>query len=651
MSRAGESGREARPGTRGPVVPTSAAAVRVRPLTGSSAVTTQPGFWYAWQELNRTVTLREGMRRLEEAGNLHNFRLAAGEDEGDYRGPLYLDSDVYKWLEAIAWEQQRRPDPELHARQEEVSALVGRAQQEDGYLNTYVQTGHAERYADLPFGHELFCGGHLLQAAVAQHRGTGSATLLDIAVRYADHLVRTFGVGRLELTDGHPEIETALVELYRETGTTPYLALAEFLVGVRGHGRLATSRFDPDYYQDDVPVRQTDYVRGHAVRAVFLAAGVADLAAELRDDELGTLGRRQWEDLVERKTFVTGGIGARWEGEAFGNAYELGSDVAYAETCAAHASILWSWRMLLASGEARYAELIERTLYNAFLPGLGLDGRTFFYVNALQARPGTGNTDGRSAIRGRQPWYSTACCPPNIMRTLGSLQHYVATRDDDGVQIQQLVPVEIRTSTPTGELGLAVATALPHDGSVQVTITAAPAGPVEVAVRIPTWASHARASVAGERLDPVAGEYLRIVRRWQVGDMIEVELPMSVRVVRADPRIDAVGSARTLERGPLVYCFEQTDQDAPLDTLSIDEGTDAAREEWREDLGGLTAVVVAGTSSEPPRRAGRLPFGTEAELAAPARRQVELVAVPYYAWANRDVGAMKVFLPVTSALP
>jgi uncharacterized protein len=636
--------------THGPAVPSAGAGVAFRPLTSTGSFVIGEGFWRTWQELNRSVTIREGARRLQEAGNLHNLRLAAGETTGSYRGPLYLDSDVYKWLEAVAWEQQRAPDPELYAAQEEISALVARAQEPDGYLNSYVQTGNAERYADLPFGHELFCGGHLIQGAVAQHRATGSRTLLDVAIRYADHLVATFGPGRLESADGHPEIEMALVELYRETGTDAYRELARFLVEIRGRGVLGTSRFQPDYYQDDRPVRQTTYVRGHAVRAVFLAAGACDVATETGDGELLDVLTAQWEDMVETKTYLTGGIGSRWDGEAFGNPFELGSEVAYAETCAAHASVLWSWRMLLATGDARYAELVERTLYNAFLPGLGMDGRTFFYVNALQVRPGDASTDSRYPIHGRQPWYSTACCPPNVMRTLASLAHYVATTDEDGVQLQLLCPGELDVVLPQGTMRLQVESGLPHDGAVTIRVLEAPGTDVTVSVRVPAWSREVDAQVVGSAVDAEPGDYLRVTRMWREGDEIELRLDMEPRAVRADPAIDAIGSAVAIQRGPLVYCFEQVDQTAPFDTLSLDDGPLATR--WRPELlGGVHTVTAPGTSTRRDRRPGALPYGTTQELAATSSEPVELVAVPYYAWANRTVDAMRVFVPGTSSLP
>lgn len=635
--------------TAGPTAPTSAARCRWRPIeSGGGGYRLDEGLLGAVQARNGAVAVREGAKQLERAGNLHNLALAAGEATGGYRGPLYLDSDVYKWLEAAAWEQARMPDPALYDLQEEISHLVARAQDRDGYLNSYVQSGNAGRYEDLSFGHELFCGGHLIQGAVAQHRATGSRTLFDVAVRYADHLVATFGPGLLESTDGHPEVEMALVELHRETGRREYLDLARFFVEVRGRGQLETPQFGPDYYQDDRPYAQAPYMRGHAVRAVFLAAGATDVALESGDDTMLRGAIAQWEDMVESKTYLTGGIGSRWEGESFGNPFELGSEVAYAETCAAHGSILWSWRLLLATGDARYAELIERTLYNGFLSGFGADGRSFFYVNTLQARPGPANSSRRSALRGRQPWFHTACCPPNVMRMVASLGHYVATRDDGGVQLHLYAAGELSAMTAHGALDLVVRTDSPHGGTVRIEVLTAPAEPVSISLRIPHWTPAATISTRGvvEQAEP--SSYHTLTRAWRPHEVIVLELDDAPRITRADSRIDAIGSAAALERGPLVYCFEQQDQAIGLDDVLLRPGA-SPTDRWQPDLlGGVHTLHVEGLGVTRPDRSGRLPYGSEADLAPTAVTPTELVGVPYYAWANRGTGAMRVFLPLAS---
>lgn len=638
--------------TVGPVA-TSGGTAKLHPVPNTEIA---GGLWHELQLLNSRVTLHEAFRQLEEAGNLNNFRVAAGERLGDYQGRLYLDSDVYKTLEAVAWEQGRAPSQELANWQDEVTALIGRAQRPDGYLNTFVQvtTGDTGRYVDLAGGHELFCGGHLIQAGVAQARATGGRSLLEVACRYADHLVATFGPGRLESTDGHPEIEMALVELYRETGTRAYLDLAGFLVDVRGHGVLGDGWLGSAYYQDELPVRATHYVRGHAVRQVFLSAGVTDLYLETGERELLTALVAQWEDMVSAKTYLTGGIGSRWEGEAIGNAFELPPDVAYAETCAAHGSMLWSWRLLLATGDPRYADLIERTLYNGFAAGLSLDGIDFFYVNALQNRPGTADDSGRNASRGRQPWYGTACCPPNVMRTLASLHHYLATCDDDGVQLQQYVSGTLGVDLPAGPVRLRTSTNLPWDGQVEIVIDEAPEEAWILSLRIPSWASNAslllNGAAAADNLE--RGTYLRLERRvWNSGDTLLLILPCVPRLTSPDPRIDAVHGMVAVERGPLVYAFEAVDQPSEVDLDRVEIHTDAAlEEEQRPDLlGGIITITARAHVVTAPHDAAGLPYTQLVHHPQPADTQeIQLTAVPYFRWANREPGPMRVFLPATT---
>lgn len=635
----------------------SGSRARLRPLAAAATAVTG-GRWHRLQELNREVTLQEATRQLAEAGNLDNLRIAAGEQTGDYRGPLYLDSDVYKTLEAVAWEQGRRPSETLAAWQREVSALIGRAQRPDGYLNSYVQvvTGDTARYADLAGGHELFCGGHLIQGAVAQARATGDRTLLEVAVRYADHLVATFGPDGLASTDGHPEIEMALVELYRETADARYLDLARFLVDVRGHGVLGDGWLGSAYYQDDVPVRGTRVVRGHAVRAVFLAAGVTDLYLETGDASLLESVRAQWEDMVTGKTYLTGGIGSRWEGESFGNAFELPPDVAYAETCAAHGSVLWTWRMLLATGEQRYAELIERTLYNGFAAGLSDTGDRFFYVNTLQNRPGSADESDRVPAAGRQPWYSTACCPPNVMRTLASIHHYLATSDNGGLQVHQYATSSLGADLVDGPVAVSVTTSYPDSGTVTLTVDSTPASPWTLSLRVPDWATGASVTVDGA-VPPepaLAGTMLRLERTWSAGSEVVLELDVRPRLTVADPRIDAVHGCVAVERGPVVHCFEQQDQPAGVPLEAVEVLPDAPLSERFEPglLGGVTVVTVPArvrTAAVAP--AVGLPYRSLTTATGTRTRSTELTAVPYASWANREVGPMRVFLPLADPGP
>jgi DUF1680 family protein len=407
----------------------------------------------------------------------------------------------------------------------------------------------------------------------------------------------------------------ALVDLYRETGTSSYLELASYFVEARGHGLLEPpGHHGPAYFQDHLPVRDVRTIAGHAVRALYLAAGATDVAVETRDDDLLQALRATWQTMVESQTYLTGGVGSRWYGEAFGDPFELPPDAAYCETCAAIASVQWSWRLLLATGESQYADLIERTLYNAVVSGVSLTGREFFYVNTLKVRQDAFADDQRSAVAGRQPWFGTACCPPNVMRTLSSLDQLVATSDDDGVQLQLYAPASVAAELPAGRVGFEVETQYPWHGTVTVRVTESPEKPWTLGLRIPAWADRCTLTVNGAP-EPVG----RLRRTWAVGDEVVLELPVEARRTTPDDRIDSVRGCVAIERGPLVYCFEQLDQDVVLDSTAVVPGELVERE--RPDLlGGVTTVEV------------------------PARDGRTLTAIPYYAWANRAVGPMTVWI-------
>ena len=630
---------------RGPVAPSATATLTLRP---AHAAEITGGFWAARQQTNRRAGLPDGSRQLVVAGNEENLDsaalgrppLRAGEridpgasgldaDSSGYRGPVFMDSDVYKWLEAAAWERQREASPELAADQERLTGRVSAAQQADGYLNSFVQIVTGSPWSDLRVSHELYCAGHLLQAGVAAHRATGDTELLAVSGRFADLLSETFGPDQSDEVDGHPIIEMALVELYRETGDIRHLDLARFAVERRGRSEQNGRPWDFVYFSDRMPVRAATTLEGHAVRALYLAAGATDVAIETGDAELLAALESQWEHVVASKMYLTGGLGSRWEGEAFGAAFELPPDRAYAETCAAIASVQWSWRLLLATGKARYADLIERTLFNGMLAGVSLDGQRFFYANVLHTRADAVPSSSIDPVRGRQRWFSTACCPPNVMRTLAQLQHYLASQTMTGLQVHQYAAGTVSAELAGGLLSLAVSTDYPHRGEVRFTVTAAPAGAATVSLRIPSWAAGATARVDGAVTAGVPGSYLDLDREWLVGESILLDLPLAVRLTAADPRVDGVRGCLAIERGPLVYCLEQTDQAVGADFagLRIDAGAAlGARTAASDTLGGTVIITVAGTSQGAP---------------------VDLTAIPYALWANREPGSMRVWIPTT----
>jgi DUF1680 family protein len=612
------------------------------------AVTIEGGLWARRQATNRDAALPHGYRMLEAAGNLENLRIAAGRSTGRYQGPVFMDSDVYKWIEAAAYEHARIPSDWLLSHMAAAIDIVGAAQGEDGYLNSHYQVAEpGRRWTDFAQGHELYCAGHLFQAAVAHHRATGEDGLLRIARRFADYLDARFGPGREPGTPGHPEIEMGLTELYRETGERRYLDLAGFFLDQRGRAWLGPGRYNSAaYYQDRVPVREAAEVEGHAVRALYLTAGVADVYLETREAALLAALDRQWADLTSHKLYVTGGVGSRHLGEAFGQPYELPNDLAYCETCAAIASILWSWRMLLATGQARFADLIDRTLHNAVLAGVSLDGERYFYVNPL-ASNGRPEHLGRGGCR-RKEWHLVACCPPNVMRLLASLGHYVATRDRTGLQVHQYAPARITTQLPSGRsVALRMETRYPWEGSVRLTIEAGDGSSWPLALRVPEWCGHATARVNGGAIEasPDARGYFRLERSWRPDDIVELDLPMDVRLIEPHPAIESTRGSVAIERGPLVYCLEQADQgDAPIAELEIDP-TGAPASRWDPALlEGIVVVRAPGFRVDTSSWGDRL-YRPLRSGAPPARQRVELSAIPYFAWANRSPGAMRVWVP------
>ena len=459
---------------------------------GHQAASLRPGGWLgAWQAVNRAATIPHCLQQLAETGTLDNLRRKAGEFAGPRRGLWFSDSDVYKTLEGVGWELDSGAG--LRSAFTAITDLIARAQDDDGYVHSWFGLDGREPWSDLTNGHEMYCAGHLIQAGVAGARG-GDGSLLEVARRFADLLVERFGRetgpagrsldGGRAAIDGHPEIEMALVELWRQTGCRSYLDLAAQMVERRGHGTLGSGSFGSSYYLDHVPVRDATAVTGHAVRQLYLLCGATDVAIETGDGGLLSAVERLWDDAYLTKTYLTGGQGSRHRDEAFGDPYELPPDRAYNETCAAIASVMWNWRLLLATGRRRYADELERALYNAVAVGLSEDGTHFFYANPLQLRPGH---DGSSedSPSARLPWYACACCPPNLARLGASLHHYVATGGGDGVQLHLYAAGRIRVELQAGLVELDVATAYPWQPEVTVRVVRSPSAPWELALRQP----------------------------------------------------------------------------------------------------------------------------------------------------------------------
>ncbi|MCQ4209531.1 glycoside hydrolase family 127 protein [Streptomyces longispororuber] len=629
----------------GPVLPSPGALSAHRPPP-DAGVRVTGGLFGRWLDVNRAGSIPLALHHLETSGALGNLRIAAGLESGSFRGPVYADSDVHKMLESAAWQlQHTEHDAGLSTFLDEGARLLARAQEDDGYLDSHYQVAEPERrYARLVDSHELYCAGHLLQAAVAVHRTTGGTELLTVARRLADHLCAVFLDDAGPGLDGHPEAETALVELYRVTGDERCLTLATRLVERRGHGLVGRHKHGTRHRLDHLPVRSAPSVTGHVVRALYLEAGAVDVAVETGDKELLAASAARWTDMAATRTSLTGGLGSRQVGEVFGERYELPPDLAYNETCASAASIQWSWRLLLATGEGRYADLLERTLYNAFAAARSADGRTYYKGNPLQRRPDHAEAVGDP--RCRDEWFYSACCPPSVTRLVASLPHYATTTADDTLFLHLYAPMRIACTLPTGQVALRVETEYPWDGTVRITVEDAPDGDWTLALRVPPWS--ARTRLDGEPVAPDAQGRLLLRHAWRAGDEVVLDLDMTPRLTAAHPRIDALRGSVAVERGPLVYCFEQTDQPAGTDVDELALPADAElRVTHVPDLPGVGRTVRIEADAETvraPHRDGLPYLSPDTPL---ERRPATATAVPYFQWDNRGDGAMRVWVPVT----
>lgn len=600
------------------------------------------GFWGALQETNARATFQHCLDWMERLGWLASFDRVADGTTGPHRpGWQFSDSEVYKLLEALAWEHGRTGDPGAEAVLAKVVDRVAAAQDDDGYLNTcFGHPGRPGRYTDLSSGHELYCTGHLLQAAVARVRTVGpDDRLVDVARRAADHVCREFGAHGRDGICGHPEIEVGLAELGRALDEPRYTEQARLFVERRGRGTLRPiALLSPAYFQDDVPVRDAAVWRGHAVRALYLAAGAVDVAVDTRDDGLRAAVERQWTRTVERRTYLTGGMGSRHQDEGFGDDWELPPDRAYCETCAGVASVMVSWRLLLATGDVRYADLVERTLYNVVATSPRADGRAFFYANPLQQRePGADvrpdEVNPRAEGGVRAPWFDVSCCPTNVARTLASWQAYAAFVDEpegDGgtvVTLTQYAAGDVQIELAEGTLVLRVDTTYPDDGTVRVQVRELPPAPVALRLRVPHWAEGATLTIPGAASAPVGPGWADVPGALRVGDVVTLTLPVTPRLTWPDPRVDAARGTVAVERGPVVLALESVD---------LPDGVALEQVRLEPDV--------------PPRPHGDGALVRARQVSLPdgaLLADLDLPLVPYHRWAERGPSTMRVFVPTT----
>lgn len=609
-------------------------------------VQVRDAFWAPRIETNRLASIPANLDNLEKAGNLENLRLAARGARQGFRGLVFMDSDVYKALEAASYSLATHPDPALEKKLDEIIAIVAAAQQPDGYLNSYFTVREPDkRWTNLRDWHELYCAGHLFEAAVAHFQATGRRNFLNVALKLADHIDSVFGPPPKRLGyPGHPEIELALVKLWRVTGERRYFELARFFVENRGRKFFAEEhktpldRYDGTYWQDDVPIYEHRNIKGHAVRAAYLMSGTTDVAAETGDARLLQMLQRVWRNTTEKNLYLTGGIGPSAHNEGFTVDYDLPNLTAYQETCATIALVQWAHRLALLYGDARYADVVERGLYNGVLAGVSQDGTRFFYVNPLESR---GNHH-------RQPWFGCACCPPNVARTLAMLGGYAYAVSDQALWVNLFVQGSAKAKVAGQTVRLTVTTDYPWDGRVRFRVDPDAATGFQLRLRRPGWCeSQPAVRINGTPAadPPVERGYIVLARQWQPGDTVDLDLPMPVQRVAAHPNVKANHGLLAIQRGPVVYCLEAVDQPEPLASLYLPAGAELKAETAPNLLGGV--VVIKALAEVAPQQ----DWTRKLYQPLPAPRRVPVTAIPYYAWDNRAPGPMKVWLPTAPPVP
>jgi DUF1680 family protein len=606
------------------------------------------GIAYQWRVLN------DAEPGAAKSHSVRNFKIAAGLAEGEHYGKVFQDSDLAKWIEAASYSLFYHDSPQLRSRLEEVIGILEKAQQSDGYLNTYYTIKEPEnRFKNIENGHELYCAGHMLEAAVAYYDATGSSRLLNILSREVDYFLSIFGknAGQLDTYPGHEEIELALAKAFERTGDEKYLDLAEYFINSRGvvPGFLAEPGFlsrkerfrGSDYYQAHAPIREQMTAEGHAVRAMYLFSGAAEVARLKNDDSLRQALYRLWDNVTGKRMYVTGSVGSLKDGERFSLVdYDLPPDIAYAETCAAIGLAMWAYRMLKDRPEARFADIMERVLYNGVLSGVSHDGRHYFYVNPLKIKPAVAKTrpESEHVKPSRVKWFGTACCPPNVMRTVLGIGSYVYTQKDDDIYMHLYAGHSAQIMTARGELQLSVCSEMPWKGGMQMRVSGEGSG--RLWLRVPDYARGFALSKNGndENIQAVNG-YVPV--DIAPGDVIEAAFSMEAQFVHANPNVDEIACKAAVLRGPLVYCAEEADNFPLLSSFRADAKTHIS-EEKANLFGGIVRLTVQGDLYD------AISWG-EGELyrtGAPKRIPAQLHMIPYSLWNNRGEGEMAVWLNI-----
>lgn len=619
-------------------------------------------FWTSRIETNRTVTIPASFERCESTGRVKNFQMAA-EHKGKFCTTYpFDDTDIYKTIEGASYSLALHPDKKLDHYVDSMISIIGRAQEPDGYLYTartidplhvgpWLGTQRWEKEQEN--SHELYNAGHMYEGAVAHFLATGKRNFLNIALKNADLLVRTFGPGKRHVAPGHQVVEMGLVKLYRITGKKEYLDLAKFFINERGHkeyNKKSKNVYENGiYWQDDKPVIDQDEAEGHAVRAMYLYSGMADVAALTGDKEYLTAIDKIWKNMVGKKMYVQGSIGAVGDGERFGDNYELPNATAYNETCAAIGNVFWNERMFLLHGDAKYIDVLEKTLYNGLISGVGLDGKSFFYTNAMQIRDGFNHPD---IERERAGWFTCSCCPTNVVRLMPSIPGYIYAQNDKDVYVNLFISGTGDMKVNNKDLKIIQQNNYPWDGALAFTVDPASSMELNLKIRIPGWAQNqavpsdlysyqtplnkkVEIKLNGKPIEyQMQNGYAVISKKWKKGDKVEMNLPMDVQRVIATDKLTEDAGKIALQRGPIMYCAEWKDNDGKAANIIIPQNTTFTAAYDANQLNGIT--ILKGDVKT-------IQVDADGQNISTANKT--MTAIPYYSWANRGKGEMMVWFP------
>ena len=634
-----------------------------------------PNQWEILNDRSQSTDLDHGIENFSMAcgDNVHypshciaNFRIAAGEQEGDFYGMVFQDSDLAKWLEAVAYLLMSYPDEALEKQADDVIELIGEAQQEDGYLNTYFTIKEPEkRWTNLCEGHELYCAGHMMEAAVAYYQATGKRSLIDIMLKMASHIDKIFGPaaeGKLPGYPGHEEIELALVKMYQATGDEMLIRLAKYFLDERGkkpyyfdtefERRNRDAHFwylyppygmysnGPKYEQYHLPVREQEAFEGHAVRCMYLASSMADVARETGDASLFDTCKVLYKNMSERRMYITGGIGSTPNAEMFTFDYDLPNDLVYGETCASIGLVFFMHRMLMLEQDSRYADTMERALYNTCIAGMSLDGKNFFYVNPLEVDPeaSRNNPNRKHVLPVRPGWFGCACCPPNLARLITSLGQYIYSAKDNNVFVHLYISNDATLEVAGKSVNIKIETEYPYDGNIQIRPSK---GRYSLCLRIPEWSGQQwQVSVNGKETDAaIENGYAIISREWNDGDKVELSLDMRVKRVYAHPNVSKDVGKVALQRGPLVYCLESVDNGPGLQRIYLPSDASLEAASNKDKLEGIVEIKAKGLRILDHDQEKLYYYNTQ-----PKYEQIPLTFIPYYTWANRGENEMTVWV-------